>query len=731
MPTCVGCSQEIAATVSYCPKCGTPNPEAPALPTPSEGAATTEQSPPDELKGRLQAALGRDFEVAGVLGEGGYAVVFAVQDRKLARRIAVKVLRPELTASHSTIQRFVREAEAAASLTHPHILPIHFVGEGEGLVYFGMPLVEGETLEARMAREGQLPQADVVRIGAEIADALSEAHARGLVHRDVKPANVLLQGSKQRVLVTDFGIAKAAASKGDKLTGTGVIIGSPHYMSPEQASGSGEIDARSDIYSLGIVLWQMLAGVLPFEGPDSEAVLVQHITKPLPSLRSRRRDASPAVVQLIERCCAKKPADRFGSAAQVAEALRTGVSPPAPRRAGRRPAVLLAAAAGLVVVGVVVATQLRRAPASARRPSGLASAELGRSTAPMVAVLPFDVNIPGDTAQLSRQSARSLGNTLSSRFGVAAVDVNRLLGRWATARWSLSVVPDSNAAFAYSMGAGQLVIGSAFEAGTRIRMGVDVYDTRSYARLGHYELDGNLDAFIPLLDQLAESVAVAFCKQPEFNPRNLCFDTPAKPERAVEVPFRGSPPISAPVLDVLVSREGAYADAKPGTASGEVVSAALPVLRAARYVPARKRGATVQGWTTVTIRLMPVAELAVAPTRRGAVPCESPTLSMNNPNRACWDSRPVPRSAPAIRMPTACRGAASAATVLVHVSASGEVVGNPTVIGRSSCAAFGQAAAAYAADASFQPALKDGRPVPSWVRLLIRAISGDRPGGGP
>lgn len=275
----------------------------------------------------MQTALGREFLVGELLGEGGFAVVFAVQDRKLSRRIAVKVLRPELTSSRSTVQRFVREAEAVASISHPHILPIFFVGEGEGLVYFGMPLAKGETLEARLSREGQLPEADVVRVGAEIADALAEAHANGLVHRDVKPANVLLQGAGRRVLVADFGIAKAAAGKGDKLTGTGVIIGSPHYMSPEQAGGSGDVDHRSDIDSLGVVLWQMLTGAVPFDGPDSQAVLVQHLTKPLPSVRSRRREVSPALARIVERCCAKKPQDRFQTAAEIAAALRSGSVP--------------------------------------------------------------------------------------------------------------------------------------------------------------------------------------------------------------------------------------------------------------------------------------------------------------------------------------------------------------------------------------------------------------------
>ena len=716
MPTCVGCSQEIPATVSYCPKCGTPNPEAATIPTPTEGATAAEQIPRDELRGRLQAALGRDFEVDDIIGAGGFAVVFAVQDRKLARRIAVKVLRPELTASHSTIQRFAREAEAAASLTHPHILPIHFVGEGEGLVYFGMPLVEGETLEARMAREGQLPQADAVRIGAEIADALSEAHARGLVHRDVKPANVLLQGSQQRVLVTDFGIAKAAAAKGDKLTGTGVIIGSPHYMSPEQASGSGEIDARSDIYSLGIVLWQMLAGVLPFEGPDSQAVLVQHITRPLPSLRSRRRDASPAVIRLIERCCAKKPADRFQSAAEVADALRSGVVPAVAKRASQRWRTPVAVAMGVLVIAAaaIAGRQLLKGHAAGgSAPASTARSVSARSAAPKVAVLPFEMN---DTER-SRQAARNLANTLRSQFGVDAVDFNQLLGRWVAEKRSLSVEPKANAAFADSLGANQVVMGNAFEVGRQVRLGLDVYDTQSYVQIGHYSLDGSPEAIIPLLDELAESVAVAFCKQPEFNPRNICFDRPAGPVDSVRARLTGVIPTSPPTFEVLVSAEGTLSVVRaPDGADTDVVRASLTALRSARYMAAHKGKAAVAAWVRVPVLLTAAARTEPS----SGTNCAAAPNSLRNPNGECFDTRPALLSPPFVAPPRSCGPRTGSVVLLVHVSAGGDVLGPAIVTQRPQCAAFGEAAVALARDMRFRPASKNGIAVSAWIQVLIR-----------
>jgi hypothetical protein len=353
MPTCVGCSQEVEVNAAYCQRCGTPNPDAKTIPTP-HGGETAEHIPVDHLRVRLQAALGVDFHVEQLLGEGGFAVVFLVTERKLSRRIAVKVLRPELTASVSGVRRFAREAESAASLNHPHILSIFFVGQGEGLVYFGMPLVEGESLDALLAREGQLAEAEVVRLGSAVADALAEAHAGGLVHRDIKPANILLQGKGRRPLVTDFGIAKAAKGADDKLTGTGVVIGSPHYMSPEQAGGSSDIDHRSDIYSLGIVLWQMLAGSVPFDAPDTRSILMQHLTQPLPSLRERRPSVRADLARVVERCASKAREDRFASAAEVAAALQAALSAELPsptRRSLRRK--WIAAGAGMLILAVL------------------------------------------------------------------------------------------------------------------------------------------------------------------------------------------------------------------------------------------------------------------------------------------------------------------------------------------------------------------------------------------
>jgi tetratricopeptide (TPR) repeat protein len=246
------------------------------------------------------------------------SVVFSARDLKHDRPVAIKVLRAELTGAIGE-DRFHREIEVAANLAHPHIMPLHDSGSADGMLYFVMPLVEGESLRAKLDREGALPIAEAIRIAREVAEALAYSHRHGVVHRDVKPENIMLADG--HALLMDFGIARLTERLGPHLTSTGLTIGTPAYMSPEQASGESLLDGRSDIYSLGCVLFEMVAGAAPYGGPNARALLTRHLIADVPSLDDQRPDAPPALTRAVERALAKDPDDRFATAEELATAL--------------------------------------------------------------------------------------------------------------------------------------------------------------------------------------------------------------------------------------------------------------------------------------------------------------------------------------------------------------------------------------------------------------------------
>ena len=303
-----------------------------------------------DLLDRLEAALTDRYTIERELGSGGMAVVYLARDQRLGRSVALKVLRPELAASLGA-QRFLREIEIAAQLTHPGILALHDRGEADGLLFYTMPYVEGETLRDLLRREKQLPMEDALQIADEVADALGHAHSLGIVHRDIKPENILFQGG--HAVVSDFGIARAiTAAGGEALTQTGIAIGTPLYMSPEQGSGTGDIDSRSDIYSLGCVLYEMIGGEPPYTGPTTQAIIARHSMEQIPTLSIIRPATPPGVERAIAKTLAKNPADRFRTAEQLRDALKapevgTVVRRPGGRR-GRRP---LGRGAALVAPG--------------------------------------------------------------------------------------------------------------------------------------------------------------------------------------------------------------------------------------------------------------------------------------------------------------------------------------------------------------------------------------------
>jgi tRNA A-37 threonylcarbamoyl transferase component Bud32 len=311
----------------------------------------------DTMRALLEATLAERYRIEGEAGAGGMATVYVARDIRHGRRVAIKVLHPELSAMLGG-DRFLAEIKTTAALQHPHILPLFDSGSADGHLYYVMPFVEGETLRVRLTRETQLPIADAVGIARQVASALEHAHRRGVVHRDIKPENILLQDGQ--ALVADFGIALAVQSAGgQRMTQTGLSLGTPQYMSPEQAMGEREITARSDVYALGAITYEMLVGEPPFTGPTTQSIVARVMTEEPRPLVAQRKSIPPAVEAAVLTALEKLPADRFGSAAGFSAALDgrapAGAAPRAaapPRGAVRRAApwvvAIVALAAGLV-----------------------------------------------------------------------------------------------------------------------------------------------------------------------------------------------------------------------------------------------------------------------------------------------------------------------------------------------------------------------------------------------
>ena len=319
---------------------------------------------------RLKSALADRYTVERELGAGGMATVYLAEDLKHGRKVAVKVLRPELAVTIGA-ERFLKEIEIAARLHHPHILPLYDSGEADGFLFYVMPYEEGQSLREKLSAEGELPVAEAVRLLRDIVDALAHAHGQGVVHRDIKPDNVMLSG--RHALVTDFGVAKALsdATSTSQLTSAGVALGTPTYMSPEQAAASPDLDHRSDIYAVGALAYELLAGRPPFAGSTAQAILVAHVTEVPDPVTDHRPAVPPALAQLVMKCLEKKPADRWQTTDELLaqlEALSTtpsgGMTPTDTRpiqvtTKSPRKATFAIGAAGVAVLAVLGGVFLR------------------------------------------------------------------------------------------------------------------------------------------------------------------------------------------------------------------------------------------------------------------------------------------------------------------------------------------------------------------------------------
>jgi TolB-like protein len=521
-------------------------------------------SPPANIR-NLAEALADRYTIERELGRGGMATVYLAQDRKHLRPLAIKVVRPDLAAAMGA-ERFLREIEIAARLNHPHILPLYDSGEAAGSLYYVMPYVEGETLRDRLTREGQLSVDEAVRIARELAGGLSHAHSRGVIHRDIKPENILLSGG--HAVIADFGIARAiSAAGGEDLTETGLALGTPAYMSPEQSLGQ-EVDARSDVYSLACVLYEMLAGETPHTGPTAQAIIARRMSAAVPSVRETRETVPPFLDDVLKRALAKLPADRFMSAAEMADALRRSAGPEwvaqptGPLRVMglyllsaaamlglvqvlvtqlELPGWVLPGALSLLLIGIpiIVATTLaqRGSLPLPQRASGLLTwrrAILGgvvalatwgvvvtayvisrgrtiATLAPMrLAVLPFSVR--GDTgfAYLGEGIVDLLARNLDGVGDLRTVDpgtVLSALGRDA----DRSVDADRYRVVARRVQAGIFLLGSIHAIGGRLRIEASLYDAATdepAEALSQVAVEGDAGDALGLVDQLAARLLV-------------------------------------------------------------------------------------------------------------------------------------------------------------------------------------------------------------------------------
>ncbi len=426
---CQNCGNSIPDGSTVCPLCQKAiSPSAPAVATgaltPPDGLAlgpspvTTPgdaAAPPpqpaqlDALAARLQQAIGDQYRVEGTLGAGGFAVVYLVRDLNLKRKLAVKVLSPDLITSKTVMERFRREAETVAQLSHPHIVPLHFIGQREDLLYLAMECIGGGSLADRIEKEGKLQVDEVARILREVASALDHAHRRGVVHRDIKPHNVLIEAETGRTLVTDFGIART--TEGSSLTASGMMVGTPAYLSPEQVTGA-TADHRADLYALGVMGYEMLTGQPPFTGPTPTAVLMKRLTGAPTPVEKIRGDVPQALRDVIEGCLAQDPAERFQSGAEIVRALggQTPTSGSHPttemrRRANarqkRRTPLLAAGAAAVLVAVAAIAWTLGRG----REPGTPA----GPSVRPGMTLVPAGLYLVGtDNAQNTARPAHQV-----------------------------------------------------------------------------------------------------------------------------------------------------------------------------------------------------------------------------------------------------------------------------------------------------------------------------------
>ena len=460
----------------------------------------------NDLPSRLQAVLGDSYRIERELGGGGMSRVFLALEVELARKVVVKVLPPDMAAGLNA-ERFRREIQMAASLQHPHIVPLIASGRRDDLVWYTMPFIEGESLRAKLARERELPVSEAVRILRDVTDALSYAHEHGVVHRDIKPDNVLITG--RHAVVTDFGVAKAvSASTGESsLTSIGVALGTPAYMAPEQASADPLVDHRADIYSLGVMAYEMLTGGTPFAGPP-QVVLAAHVTQAPDPVMQRRSTVPPALATIIMRSLEKKAADRWQSASELHQqfelmatpsggAVPTSAVTATPAVASSRPSwVIPAVAAGAVVVAIASFIALK--PATGRDEVVLDPR--------LVAVLPFRVAGADPSLHYLRQGMLDLLQAkLTGEGGPRAADARSVLAAFRDAGGSdvNDVADELVTAIARKVGAARVLQGSIVGPPDHVVLSASLLEMPGARSLAQTTVEGPKDSLFTMVDRLA------------------------------------------------------------------------------------------------------------------------------------------------------------------------------------------------------------------------------------
>lgn len=448
---------------------------------------------------RLAAALGDRYSIVREVGAGGMATVFLARDLKHDRQVALKVLKPELAAALGA-ERFPREIRIVAQFNHPHILSLYDSGEAQGFLYYVMPFVEGESLADRLKREKQLPIPDAVRILREVADALAYAHAHGVVHRDIKPGNVLLSG--RHAVVTDFGVAKAvSAAASDKFTTAGIVVGTPSYMAPEQAMGEADIDARADIYALGILGYEMLAGRLPFEAKTPQGILSAHVMEAPKDIRELRPGVPDALAETLMRCLAKNPADRWQTADELVTQLEMIGSTPSggitPTHTRPVPKISLPRqkSSRSMIIGVVAGLVLLAGAAGAwfMTRGGSDSGHIEK-----IGVLKIN-DISGKDSIFVRALQDAL-NTAISQIGTVGVEPASDMMRYADGSTPDKVV-------AAKLGLDALVIISVFRAGDVMRITVQFSDPKTTRSLWSDTYERNVSDVLAAQSDIVNRIA--------------------------------------------------------------------------------------------------------------------------------------------------------------------------------------------------------------------------------